>query len=301
MRGIPARTRDIPVPGTARPPALSAGQGPGSIEALDVDLGPVPKEIVVGEATGLDDLERIAHVPGARVGLALEGGDTLRPEEVVRLSHFRRVHLWLGVPVLPVHLEVLHEVKALLDVTVTVPPGKVPTRTLLGRLSAIGPGRMTLALAGVPTRSRLAPLAGCTVATVSVTLPPRGIGRTLRRALAAVGAPVVVRVPKDADPGAVRRLRGLRLAGLVLGTDANRVAPKVLAAAVRLRAPIRVVVDGGVTAEDLRVLRRVPRLALEVRLAPATEVPDRLVRLLRASAGATGPGWSPAAKGPAAH
>jgi hypothetical protein len=81
---------------------------------------------------------------------------------------------------------------------------------------------------------------------------------------------------------------------LDLATDANRVDPRVLAAAVRLKAPLVVLLDGRVTAEDLQVLRRVPRLALRIRLAPATEVPARLIRLLQASAGAPGRGWSPA-------
>jgi hypothetical protein len=139
-----------------------------------VDLGPVPKEVTVGEATGLDDLRRIAHVPATRVGLVLEGGNTLRPDEVQRLSRLARVHLWLGTPVLPVHLEVLHQVRALCDYTVTVPPGQVPSATLLGRLSALGPGRVVLRLQGPVTAARLAPLAGRGHPVVSLTLPAGG-------------------------------------------------------------------------------------------------------------------------------
>ena len=292
-RGLPARTSDIPAPGAPGPPALPAGQSPQAIAALDVDLGPVPKEVVVGEATGLDDLQRIAHVPGARVGLALEGGNTLRPAEVDRLAHLGRVHLWLGVPLLPVHLEVIRQVKALCDVTVTLPAGVSPSVTLLGRLSAFGPGRVVLRLDGPVTPARLAPLAGRSHPVLSLALPATGLDRGLKRALKAFGGPVVLRVEAGADPRALAGLRGLRLAEVDLVTDANRVAPRLLSAAGRLGAPLRVILDGSVTAEDLRVLRKVPRLALRIRLAPATEVAPRLVRLLLASAGASGEGWSP--------
>ena len=296
-RGLPARTSDIPAPNGPRPPTLPASQSPQAIEALDVDLGPVPKEVVVGEATGLDDLQRLAHVPGTRVGLALEGGNTLRPEEVDRLAHLGRVHLWLGVPLLPVHLEVIRRVKAICDVTVTLPAGVTPSATLLGRLSAFGPGRVVLRLEGPVTPARLAPLAGRGHPVLSLGLPATGLDRALTRALKAFGGPVVLRIPAGTDPRALvglRRLRGLRIAEVDLLTDANRVAPRVLAAAGHLGVPMRVSLDGSVTAEDLRVLRKVPRLALRIRLAPADEVPPRLVRLLLASAGAAGEGWSPA-------
>jgi len=288
-RGGPAKDAPITVPGTSPPPPMRVPGTAPDIGALDVNLGPIDKEVLVGEETGLDDLRRIAAIPDTRVGLVLVGGNTLRPDEVRRLSRLPRVDLWLTAPVLRIHVRVLRRVHTQRDVTVVVPPGRKPGPHLVDLLSIAGPGRTNVVLEGRPTPERIAPLTGLSHGELVVRLPPGGLSAPVQAALRrAARADLVVLVPKDAAATDLAGLDRLGVRTVVLETDANRVDPHVARAVARMKLRARVVLDAHVTPEDLHVLRRLPRLEIRVRLDPTAPVPARLLALLRATEGERG-------------
>lgn len=282
---VPDAPVTVPLPEGAAPHSPPVGRA-GSLQALDLRLGPIPKEVAVGEGVGLDPLRRIAAVPNTTVGFVLRGGNTLRPEDVARLSRLPRVHLYLTAPVLPVHLEVLRKVRGRRALTVSVPEGTTPDPELPRRLALAGPTFVTVRLEGAFEPAWAGVLAGLAHGELAVQLPEGGFTGAQLGALQDLEGPrLAVIVPARARPEAVRALAPLRPARLVLETAADRLDPAVARAAAALGVPTQVRFDDRLTAADLEALPDLPHLEIRVWLGDRQAVPRRVTDLLARSEG----------------
>jgi hypothetical protein len=254
--------------------------------ALEVYLGPIQKEVVVGEGTPLAALQRVAALPNTRVAFATRGGNALHPEDVRRLSRLPAVDVHLTAPLLDVHLEVLRRIPTVAGVVLRMPPDATPDPGLGDRLGRTGPGRRAVVLEGALQADRVAALAGLRRMVLTVRLPGEGIDAELRGALERAGTEALhVVVPATARPEAIATLADLDLEAVILETDGNRLRDEVLAAAAGLGVRTRVRVDGRLSPEDLRRLKGIARLELLVWLGEATDVPIALTDLLLATEG----------------
>lgn len=280
---------------TTPAPDLPTTQTPGEvlgptetseIERLAIDLGPIPKEVVIPEGTAADVMRRIAAVPRTRVAFRTVGGNMLRGADVRRLSSLPQVHVVLRPPLLRVHLGPLGRIDAPLVLTMIVPPGKKPALNLLTRMERAGPAERHVVLEGASSPERITPLLALKHGSVTVRLPRGGFDPATLDALKAIErAEVRVRVPASADAADVLGLGSLSPAMVVLETDDNRVGAAVARAATQLGARIRVRLDGEVNATDLRQLRELPRLELQIWVRRGRQVSPALTELLTASEG----------------
>ncbi|MDF1563500.1 MAG: hypothetical protein P1V51_10680 [Deltaproteobacteria bacterium] len=253
-RGLPLEVeRGGRLPEVPRPPPPRPEPEREAIEALELDLGPIPRMVVLGEDDPSATWKQAAAIPGVVLALHLPRGNMIRPALLNRLRAHPAVHLWLEMPLLPVHVKQLEGLRGLRGITLGVDPGEdEAARVGLGRLP---PTRVRVWLRGATSPERLRGWGSRPRDQLLVQQAPEGLSPEALALLVArgeAGAALWIG-ERGAAPA---RLPAIDPLGVLL--DLREAGGRPVALWPQERAYVDLLLGSGLQAATLRGLKRQP-------------------------------------------